>query len=133
MLANLILNNLFGRFPRLRMLSIENGSTWVPGLLQSMDKAAKVGRRGTPIGGHAEDRPSEVFRRHIWVSPYFEEDPVPLSELIGVDRVLFGSDWPHSEGIANPVEFAGKLTALGDDGTRKIMRSNVAELLGLPG
>ena len=55
MLANLILNNLFGRFPRLRMLSIENGSAWVPGLLQSMDKAAKVGRRGTPIGGHVED------------------------------------------------------------------------------
>ena len=133
MLANLILNNLFGRFPRLRMLSIENGSAWVPGLLQSMDKAAKVGRRGTPVGGHVQDLPSEVFRRHVWVSPYFEEDPVPLSELIGVDRVLFGSDWPHSEGIANPVDFAEKLTALGDDGTRKVMRSNVAELIGLPG
>jgi predicted TIM-barrel fold metal-dependent hydrolase len=133
MLANLILNNLFGRFPRLRMLSIENGSAWVPGLLQSMDKAAKVGRRGTPVGGHVQDLPSEVFRRHVWVSPYFEEDPVPLSELIGVDRILFGSDWPHSEGIANPVDFAGKLTALGDDGTRRVMRSNVAELIGLPG
>jgi len=132
MLANLILNNLFGRFPRLRMLSIENGSTWVPALLQNMDKAAKVGRRGTPVGGHVQDRPSEVFRQHCWVSPYFEEDPVPLSELIGVDRVLFGSDWPHSEGIAEPVEFAGKLTPLGEDGTRKIMRSNVAEMLGLP-
>ncbi len=133
MLANLILNNLFGRFPRLRVLSIENGSDWVPGLLQGMDKAAKVGRRSTPVGGHVQDLPSEVFRRYCWVSPYFEEDPVPLSELIGVDRILFGSDWPHSEGIAEPAEFAGKLTALGEDGTRKIMRSNVAELIGLPG
>ena len=133
MLANLILNNLFGRFPRLRMLSIENGSAWVPGLLQGMDKAAKVGRRSTPVGGHLQDVPSEVFRQHVWVSPYFEEDPVPLSELIGVDRVLFGSDWPHSEGIANPVDFAEKLTALGDAETRRVMRSNVAELIGLPG
>ena len=133
MLANLILNNLFGRFPRLRVLSIENGSDWVPGLLQGMDKAAKVGRRSAPVGGHVQDLPSEVFRRHCWVSPYFEEDPVPLSELISVDRILFGSDWPHSEGIAEPAEFAGKLTALGKDGTRKVMRSNVAELIGLPG
>ena len=98
-----------------------------------MDKAAKVGRRGTPVGGHVQDVPSEVFRRHVWVSPYFEEDPVPLSELISVERVLFGSDWPHSEGIANPVDFAEKLTALGDAGTRRVMRSNVAELIGLPG
>jgi hypothetical protein len=43
------------------------------------------------------------------------------------------SGWPHSEGIAEPADFAGKLTALGEDGTRKVMRSNVAERIGLPG
>lgn len=133
MLANLILNNLFGRFPRLRVLSIENGSTWVGPLLKAMDKAAKVGRRSTPIGGHVQDLPSEVFRRHCWVAPYFEEDPLALRELIGVDRILFGSDWPHSEGVAEPVEFADNLAPLGDDSIRKIMRANVAELIGLDG
>lgn len=133
MLANLILNNLFGRFPRLRVLSIENGSTWVGPLLKAMDKAAKVGRRSTPIGGHVQDLPSEVFRRHCWVAPYFEEDPLALRELIGVDRILFGSDWPHSEGVAEPVEFADKLAPLGDDGIRKVMRANMAELIGLDG
>lgn len=109
MLANLILNNLFWRFPNLRVLSIENGSAWVPSLLKAIDKAAKVGRRGRPIGGHVTDLPSDVFRQHVWVAPYFEEDPVALAELIGVDRVLFNSDWPHSEGLANPIEFADKL------------------------
>jgi predicted TIM-barrel fold metal-dependent hydrolase len=133
MLANLILNNLFGRFPRLRVLSIENGSEWVPALLKAIDKAAKVGRRGTPIGGHVQDRPSDVFRRHVWVSPYPEEDPVALAEVISADRILFGSDWPHSEGIAEPADYAGKLTAFGAETTRKIMRSNVAELIGLAG
>ena len=116
--GGLLLYNLFGRFPDLRVRTIENGSDWVPGLLQGLDTAGKLGRQvivsaGTPrtAGG--------VFLLHIWVSPYPEEDPVPLSELIGADQVLIGSDWPHSEGIAEPAEFAGKLTALGADGTRQ--------------
>ena len=132
MLANLILNNLFGRFPRLRVLSIENGSDWVPALLKDMDKAAKVGRRGTPVGGHVQEVPSEVFRRHVWVSPYFEEDPVPLSEVIGVDRVLFGSDWPHPEGLAEPARYIDVLderTKLTEEEKAKVMGGNMARLI----
>ena len=40
------------------------------------------------------------------MSPFPEEDIAGLVELIGADRVLFGSDWPHPEGTPQPIDYA---------------------------
>ncbi len=130
--ANLILNNLFVRFPKLRILSIENGSEWVKGLLKRMDKAAFKSRGQAGLGGAVTGLPSEVFKQHFFVCPFFEDDPVELVQVMGADRVLFGADWPHPEGLPEPVQFADKLVGRVDAPTmRRIMRSNTAELFGL--
>jgi Amidohydrolase len=71
-----------------------------------------------------------VLRHHVWVTPYYEEDIRALAETIGVDKVLFGSDWPHGEGLAEPVTFTKELTGFSADDVRKIMRGNVLEYLG---
>lgn len=130
MVANLVFHNLFGRFPKLRLASIENGSAWVPYLLESIDKAMAMGRRGPWPGGKLTELPSEVVRRHVFVAPYPEEDPLPLVEQLGVSQVLFGSDYPHPEGLANPREYAARLAPLGLDARRQIMRDNLATLIG---
>jgi predicted TIM-barrel fold metal-dependent hydrolase len=74
--------------------------------------------------------PLDVLRRHIWVTPYYEEDIRALADLIGVDKVLFGSDWPHGEGLAEPTDFAKELHAFDEHEVRRIMRENVLDLLG---
>lgn len=131
-IANLILNNLFDRFPRLRILSVENGSEWVKGLMKRMNKAAFQTRGQEGLGGAVRCRPADVLKEHFYICPFFEEDPVELAEMIGEDRVLFGSDWPHPEGLAEPLDFANKLIAHDDvQMTRKVMRSNTARLIGL--
>ena len=131
-LAALVLHNLFGRFPGLQAVSVENGSAWVPYLLRVMDKAEKTGGYGDWLGGRIEDRPSQIFKRHISVAPFDDDDLRGLIDLIGADRVLFGSDYPHPEGVANPWDF---LTGrdLGDDELRQIARANTAKLLSLEG
>ena len=53
-----------------------------------------------------------------------------LAELIGVERILFGSDWPHGEGLETPVSFVDDLADFGDADVRKIMRDNALDLLG---
>ena len=58
----------------------------------------------------AED-PLDTLRRHVWVTPYLEEDLAALADLIGVERILFGSDWPHGEGVAQPLDFEKELAA----------------------
>ena len=126
----LVLHNLFGRFPNIRCISVENGSLFVPYLLKVMDKMNGMGRNGPWLGGRINERPSEIFKRHVFVSPYHEEDIVSLAELIGDDKVLFGSDYPHPEGLAEPRDFADAVTALGAESVRRIMRDNLRGLLG---
>lgn len=132
-LASLVLHNLFGRFPALRILSIENGSAWMPDLLKSMDKAVLMAGDGAHwLGGKIQDKPADILREHLWIAPFFEEDCVRLVKVMGTDHVLFGSDYPHPEGLLNPVDFAEPLTSLPAEDIRKVMRGNAAGLMGLP-
>jgi predicted TIM-barrel fold metal-dependent hydrolase len=78
-----------------------------------------------------EDKPSDVFRAHCHVVPFHEDVMAPLADLIGVDRMLFGSDYPHGEGLAVPNEFADHLGGMSADDVRLIMRDNAAKLLAL--
>ena len=130
-LSSMIFLNLFGRFPNLRVLSVENGSLFVSYLMRVMDKMGGMGRNGPWPGGRIKERPSAILRRHVFVSPYHEEDVVALAGEIGASQVLFGSDYPHAEGLANPVEFAEIIAALSPEEQRMIMRENTAGLLGL--
>ena len=70
--------------------------------------------------------PVETFRQHVWVAPYYEDDLAAVKEAIGIDRILFGSDWPHAEGLAEPSDFALDLrrNGFGDEEIRQIMDSN---------
>lgn len=136
--AALVFHNLFGRFPRLRVLSVENGSHWIEMLLHEMDAAHRfVAMSPTAkwIGGPITARPSELFKRHVWVAPFLdrghEAKVTRLVELLGVDHVLFGSDWPHGEGRDTPRHFDEELSGVGEQDLQKILRSNTAGLLGL--
>ena len=121
----LVLGNLFGRFPNVRVASVEIGSSWVPYCLHALDHAeGMLERRIGAFGSRVEGKPSEVFRRKVSVSPFPEEDVVGLTELIGVDRVIFGLDWPHPEGTIHPVDYADGINKLAPADVKKIMRDN---------
>jgi predicted TIM-barrel fold metal-dependent hydrolase len=129
----LILGNLFGRFPNVRIASVEMGCNWVPYCLHVLDHAGGlVDRRVEAFGVKLDQRPSEIFKDRVYVSPFPEEDVVGLADLIGADRVLFGSDWPHPEGNVEPVDYVSCLNKLPTDDVRKIMRDNALSLLAAP-
>ena len=136
-LGALVLHNLFGRHRDLRVLSLENGSRWVPELLRAMDNAVKYSINskgelsGRWLGGKIHAKPSEIFREHVFVAPFWEESVAGLAGTIGVPRVLFGSDWPHPEGVPQPLDFLAECEGLDAPALRRVMRENAAELLGL--
>ena len=130
-LAALILHNLFGRFPDLTVLSIENGSAWVAPLLRQLDELSRMDNRDMWRFGRLHDKPSAIFRRHVFVAPFHEDDIPALVRLLGAGRVLGGSDFPHPEGLAQPKEFAEGLESLPPAEVRAIMRENSAAILGL--
>lgn len=130
-LAAMVFHNLFGRFPDLKILSIENGSDWAEWFPKKMDKMFRPNPMYEGLGGRLTAAPSELFHKHVYVSPFFEDDIPTLVAQLGPDRVLFGSDWPHPEAIDPPADFGLKLSGLDATAVRKIMRTNSADLLGL--
>ena len=129
-LSALIFDNLFARFPKLNVLVAEHGASWVPHMLQHMDKSRGMGRNGPWIGGQLSERPSAIFRRHVRVAPYPEDDiPELVRQLGGDDSILvFGSDYPHAEGVAKPADFEALLAPLPADVRRRIMKENAAAI-----
>jgi predicted TIM-barrel fold metal-dependent hydrolase len=78
--------------------------------------------------GYFTEDPAETFRRNIWINPFWEDDVHEVVEHMGADRVIFGSDWPHIEGMPRPLDYAAELKAFDDDAQRKILRDNAREL-----
>lgn len=128
-ISALIYGNLFGRFPDVRVASIENGSLFVDYLMKVMDKMVGMARGGPWPGGKLTDKPSAIFREHVYVAPFHEEDIRALADTIGPERVLFGSDWPHPEGLAQPNDFADGLRGMTEGDIGLIMRDNLRSLL----
>lgn len=129
-LAALILHNLFGRFPKLKVATIEMGCGWVGYLLNRLDHAGGIANRKiSAFGGTLADRPSEIFKRHVWVAPFPEEDVVGLVRLIGAGHVLMGSDWPHAESVPQPKDYAKCLAGLSTGEQQDIMGRNTQNLI----
>jgi len=64
--------------------------------------------------------------------PFWEDDFAQMAELCGVDRVIFGSDWPHPEGLAEPTNLIDDLQGLDAEGQRKVMGGNMISLFKIP-
>jgi predicted TIM-barrel fold metal-dependent hydrolase len=130
-LSALIFDNLFGRYPNIRVLVSEFGSEWIPHFIRHMDKSRGMGRNGPWLGGQLTERPSAVFKRHVRVVPYPEDDTVSLADKLGTtDCLVMGSDWPHAEGLREPADFYSKVEGLGEQNRRRFLRDNGLALLG---
>lgn len=125
-MASAIGHGLCTRFPRLKIAPVENGSAWVPALLEAMKEAYRF----TP--GAFDEDPVEAFKRNIFVHPFHEDNTAGLVELLGVDNVIFGSDYPHPEGMADPISFVDDLEGLAADDVAKVMGGNLARLMKVP-
>ena len=123
MMASLMADKLFERFPNLRVATIETGSGWVKPLLKRLKKVV------VQMPGEFNQDPHDLFMEHVWVSPFFEDDVMGLIDVVGPDKVVFGSDWPHAEGLADPTSFVKEIDGVSDNDARKIMHDNARFLV----
>ena len=124
-ISSAIGHGMLSRFPRLKIAPVENGSNWVRPLLATM---ADVYRNDPHI---FDEDPVAVFKRNVFVHPFHEEDPRGLIELVGADNILFGSDYPHPEGLADPISFVDEIDDLPRDHVAKIMGGNLSRLMNV--
>jgi predicted TIM-barrel fold metal-dependent hydrolase len=120
-----ICHGMLTRFPDVKLLSVENGGLWVRPMLELLDRIYKK------VGNDFTEHPRETFMRSIYVCPFWEDDFVDLVDLIGAERVLFGSDYPHPEGLEDPVSFIDMLPAVSQEDAGKIMGGTLYDLMGV--
>jgi predicted TIM-barrel fold metal-dependent hydrolase len=121
-LITLVFEKLFDRFPNLRIASVENGSDYLADLFKKLRQTAKK----TP--GYFKEDPVDTFRRHVWINPFWEDDVYEITSLMGPERVIFGSDWPHIEGMPQPLDYVAELAKFDPATQRRILRENTREL-----
>lgn len=122
--AALVCHGALSRFPELKIAVIENGSVWVEPLLKQLSSIYKK------MPHEFTEDPVEAIKRCVHVSPFWEDDMAELSRVIGPERVLFGSDYPHPEGLADPITYVDELKGLSEEHKALIMGGNMARLIG---
>jgi predicted TIM-barrel fold metal-dependent hydrolase len=129
--AGLILHNLFGRYPNIKVCLSEMGTVWLPYALRKMDHAYMMGRKAKwADNGRLPARPSEIFRQHFIVAPYPEENVQRVVAEVGIEPIVFGSDFPHGEGLAFPAQYAdAQLATFTPTDQKRIMRDNLENFL----
>ena len=103
-IASLVVHGVFKRHPALRVASIENGSDWLHAAREAAAQAGEPDAVGVRGGSRSTRSAGTCGSRRT-----SRRTSQALAELIGVERILFGSDWPHGEGLAEPLDFAKEL------------------------
>ena len=124
----MVFHNMFGRFPKIRVLIAEYGTVWLPYLLRKLDHGHILGRKAK-WGGAIPGRPSELFKERCIVAPFPEENIRRSMDVVGTDCLVFGSDFPHSEGLPDPVQYARTIEGLDAALVKALMRDNLARFM----
>ena len=139
-LVQLILSGVFERFPRLRFVMTELGCAWVPVLLARLDGTIR-GIRDTGATGEIRygdehkltKDATELFHQNVWMGVSFPGPAdVAARHQIGIDRFMWGSDYPHDEGTYPHTRehLRARFHDVDPEEVRKVLTTNAAELYG---
>ncbi len=117
-----VFEKLYDRFPRVRVASVENGSDFLAPMFRKFDQTARKSF------SWFKDHPIDTFKENVWVNPFWEDDVDEVTELMGPDHVIFGSDWPHIEGLPHPLDYVVELKGFDPSDRKKILLDNVSYL-----
>lgn len=99
-IGKMIFSGVFDRFPNLKTVIVEHDVGWAAYWISRMDYSYTQRYRRSELYRFKSpnDLPSDIFHRNVFVS--FQEDPIgiQLRDIIGVENLMWGSDYPHTEG-----------------------------------
>lgn len=134
-LAFLVAGGVFERFPDLKLVMTEQGSGWVVESLMMMDHIVTDRMYAFGQQGHLSLKPSEYFRRQCWLgSSILSRPEVNMRHMIGVDKMMWGWDYPHIESpdwLSPRENLRALLAGLPLDEVRAIVGGNARHVYGL--
>jgi predicted TIM-barrel fold metal-dependent hydrolase len=128
----LIFGGVFDRHPNLRVVVTENGVQWLPSLIRDMESFFDT-HGGAPVRSYLKMRPSDYFEKHVWLGgSLMKRYEAEMRHEIGLDKLMWGADYPHLEGAA-PVHRETLRYIFGgipEDELRQILGGNAVKLFG---
>lgn len=123
-MSALVCHGVLTRFPQLRVAAVETGGDWVSGFLEHLEDTYRK------MPQAFDENPMDAFKRNVYISPFHEDNLSRLIGLVGADHVLFGSDYPHPEGLAEPCSYVDHLPeGLAPSDLAMIMGGNLARIM----
>lgn len=129
--SDLVFSPIFNRHPRLKVVLAEGGIGWVPYMLERLDQVWHKQRHYSKV--NVKKMPSECFRDHIWTCFIRDEAGLEARHRIGVNKIMFEADYPHSDTMwpNSRKTLAEQLLDVPDEEARMIAGTNAAALLKL--
>ncbi|GAA3391422.1 amidohydrolase family protein [Cryptosporangium minutisporangium] len=130
--VDLLMSPVFYKFPNLKFVLSEGGIGWIPYILERADYS--WGRHKYWCNIDQERKPSELFKDHIYGAFISDQNGIDLRHSIGVDQILFESDYPHSDcNWPHTRKVLGEqLANVPDDEARLIVEGNARRLFNFP-
>lgn len=128
-IANLIFSGLLDRFPKLKFVSVESGLGWVPFLMEALDYQFNEAREKNDL----RQLPSEYVKRSIYTAFWFERRLLTENiRAIGVDNVMFETDFPHPTCLYPIDDVAGAFKGFTGAEIDKVLSGNAIRVYNLP-
>jgi predicted TIM-barrel fold metal-dependent hydrolase len=131
-MSNFMVSGILDAYPALKIGLIESGAGWVPFWLEGMEHQLSEFRTTENRG--LKLRPKEYFARNFWVTYWFETvAPTKLLDDIGVDRLLFETDFPHPTSLYPGVQskLVETMAMHPPEVRRRVLQDNAVALYGL--
>ena len=127
--ATMVLDGVFDRIPDLKVVCVEAGCGWAGYLMDRLDEKHGV---FAEMAQQLRLRPSEYLQRNFWFVAEPEERSIgAMCELVGEDRILWGSDYPHIDSTLDAAEkIRASVATLSPDRRRRVLGANAAKLFG---
>jgi len=126
--VDLLMSDVFNKFPQLKVALSEGGIGWMPYLLERIDYS--WGRHKYWCNINADKLPSELFREHIYGCFIADQSGIEQRHRIGIDNIMFEGDYPHSDSNWPHTRklLAEHLVDVPDEEARKIVELNARTL-----
>jgi predicted TIM-barrel fold metal-dependent hydrolase len=125
-MASILGHGLATRFPKLKFMPVEFSTRWIRPFY------AKLQRAADERAMFFDEDPVEAFNRSVWLHVFHEPDPKGLLDLgIPADHLMFGSDFPHPEGMADPLAYVDVVKDLPEEQQALIMGGSLEKAMGV--
>jgi predicted TIM-barrel fold metal-dependent hydrolase len=121
--AALACHGTLSRFPLLRVASVENGSDWVAPLMRTLATTYKK------MPQEFAEHPVDAVHRCVYINPFWEDDVRELAKSVPLEHIVYGSDFPHPEGLADPLSYVDHLEGFSPSEIASIMGGTMSTLM----